>query len=82
MRRKSRAIWNNSATLGIRISIADNGVGIPRHNTAPIFEPFFTTRGKNGTELGLWVANGIINRLGGSIRMRSGVLPGKSGPAS
>ena len=71
--------WNEPANRGVRISIADNGVGIPRHNTARIFEPFFTTKGENGTGLGLWVANGIVNRLGGSIRVRSSVRPGKTG---
>jgi two-component system CheB/CheR fusion protein len=69
----------NSATRGVRIAIADNGVGIRTENISRIFEPFFTTKGEQGTGLGLWVANGIISRLGGSIRMRSSVRPGKSG---
>jgi two-component system CheB/CheR fusion protein len=64
---------------GVRVSIVDNGVGIPPHDTASIFEPFFTTKGEHGTGLGLWVANGIISRLGGSIQMRSSVRRGKSG---
>jgi two-component system CheB/CheR fusion protein len=64
---------------GVRVSIVDNGVGIPAHDTASIFEPFFTTKGEQGTGLGLWVANGIISRLGGSIQMRSSVGRGKSG---
>jgi two-component system CheB/CheR fusion protein len=71
--------WNNPASHGIRVTIADSGIGIAPDNTARIFEPFFTTKGEQGTGLGLWVANGIISRLGGSIRMRSSVLPGKSG---
>lgn len=69
----------NSSAQGIRVFIADNGVGIPAHNSPRIFEPFFTTKGEQGTGLGLWVANGIINRLGGSIQMRTSVRPGKSG---
>ncbi|MHB1856774.1 MAG: ATP-binding protein, partial [Acidobacteriaceae bacterium] len=44
-----------------------------------IFEPFFTTKGEQGIGLGLWVAQGIVSRLGGSIRMRSSVRPGKCG---
>ena len=71
--------WNNPAHYGVRITIADSGVGIPANNTARIFEPFFTTKGDQGTGLGLWVANGIISRAGGSIRMRSSVQPGKNG---
>jgi PAS domain S-box-containing protein len=69
----------NPAIRGIRLTIADNGIGIPPHNAARIFEPFFTTKGDQGTGLGLWVANGIVNRLGGWIRMRSSVQPGRSG---
>jgi two-component system CheB/CheR fusion protein len=68
-----------SATRGVRIVIADNGVGIPTENVARVFEPFFTTKEEQGTGLGLWVANGIISRLGGSIRIRSSVRPGMSG---
>ena len=74
--------WENRAipgTRGVRIVIADNGVGIPAHNTARLFEPFFTTKGENGTGLGLWVAQSILSRLGGSIRMRSSVRAGKCG---
>jgi signal transduction histidine kinase len=61
------------------MTIADSGIGIPQHNVARIFEPFFTTKGEQGTGLGLWVASGIISRLGGSIRVRSSVHPGKNG---
>jgi two-component system, chemotaxis family, CheB/CheR fusion protein len=75
-RKSSR--WNDSSE-GVRIVIADSGIGIPPDNLARIFEPFFTTKNEQGTGLGLWVANGIINRLGGSIQMRSSVRPGRSG---
>ena len=64
---------------GVRIAFADRGVGIPAHNVPLIFDAFFTTKGVHGTGLGLWVANGILNRIGGSIRMRSSARPGKSG---
>jgi two-component system CheB/CheR fusion protein len=77
VRKSSR--WNGSRVPGVRVVIADAGVGIPPNNRAHLFEPFFTTKGQLGTGLGLWVAHGIVNRLGGSIRMRSSVAPGKSG---
>jgi two-component system, chemotaxis family, CheB/CheR fusion protein len=48
-------------------------------NAPRIFEPFFTTKGEQGTGLGLWVANGIISRLGGAIQVRSSVRSEKSG---
>jgi two-component system CheB/CheR fusion protein len=71
--------FNHSGSHGIRVTIADSGIGIPSNDAARVFEPFFTTKGEHGTGLGLWVANGILSRLGGSIRMRSSVYPGKSG---
>jgi len=67
------------AVNGLRVTLVDSGCGIPPHNAARIFEPFFTTKGENGTGLGLWVARGIADRLGGSIRMRSRVHPDNSG---
>ncbi len=70
---------NNPAVHGIRIVVADRGVGIPANNRVHVFEPFFTTKGEQGTGLGLWVTQGIVSRLGGSIRMRSRVDSGKSG---
>ena len=69
----------NPAIPGVRIVIADRGVGIPEHNKVHVFEPFFTTKGEHGTGLGLWVTQGIVSRLGGSIRVRSSVRPGNSG---
>jgi two-component system CheB/CheR fusion protein len=71
--------WSNSAKHGIRIVIADSGVGVSRDNAGRIFEPFFTTKGEQGTGLGLWVANGIISRLGGIIQMRSSRDPQRRG---
>ncbi len=72
--------WRKThAVDGLRVTLADSGCGIPPHNVARIFEPFFTTKGENGTGLGLWVARGIADRLGGSIRMRSKVHPDNGG---
>jgi PAS domain S-box-containing protein len=56
---------------GVRITVADNGGGIARDNLRQIFEPFFTTNKDTGTGLGLWVSRGIVQKHGGSIRVRS-----------
>ncbi|MGA7294574.1 MAG: ATP-binding protein [Terriglobales bacterium] len=62
--------WSNDRE-GVRITVADNGSGIPRNQLRRIFEPFFTTKKDSGTGLGLWVSRGIVQRHGGSIRVRS-----------
>jgi signal transduction histidine kinase len=56
---------------GIRITVADDGSGIAPRNLSRIFEPFFTTKDSKGTGLGLWVSQGIIQKHGGTVRVRS-----------
>jgi two-component system, NtrC family, sensor kinase len=67
------------AQSGYCLSIADNGSGIAPQDRARIYQPFFTTKGERGTGLGLWVSAGIIDRIGGSIRVWSTRRPGRSG---
>ncbi len=71
--------WKDLGASGIRIYVADNGPGIAPEDRRKIFEPFFTTKGEKGTGLGLWVSQGIVNKYGGVIHMRSSTAPGKSG---
>jgi PAS domain S-box-containing protein len=56
---------------GIKITVADNGPGISAANMPRLFEPFFTTKESKGTGLGLWVSQGIVQKHGGVIRVRS-----------
>jgi signal transduction histidine kinase len=69
--------WNGLA--GVRVVIADRGPGISAQHVAALFQPFFTTKGERGTGLGLWVSRGIIEKHGGTIRVRSATRPGASG---
>ncbi len=57
---------------GVRITIADTGFGIPARHLESIFEPFFTTKKDTGTGLGLWVSRELVEKHGGSLRVRSG----------
>jgi signal transduction histidine kinase len=36
-----------------------------------IFEAFYTTKGIGGTGLGLWIIHELIEKVGGSVRVRS-----------
>ena len=56
----------------VEISVNDNGIGISPEDMKKIFSPFFTTKpvGK-GTGLGLSVCYGIINDMGGVMKVSS-----------
>jgi signal transduction histidine kinase len=69
----------HTTLYGYCLSIADSGSGIESQDRARIYQPFFTTKGERGTGLGLWVSAGIVNRIGGSIRVWSTRRPGRSG---
>lgn len=56
---------------GIRITIADTGLGVPSQALSHIFEPFYTTKGINGTGLGLWISLGIVAKHEGKLQVRS-----------
>ncbi len=63
-------IDSTSPAHGQRISISDNGPGIPPEVLTKIFMPFFTTKA-NGTGLGLAVVQKIIVQHGGTIEARN-----------
>jgi PAS domain S-box-containing protein len=71
-RRGKIAVTTSVIKDHIRISIADNGPGIPKENISRVFDPFFTTKevGK-GTGLGLSVCHGIVAAHGGNIYAES-----------
>jgi signal transduction histidine kinase len=54
------------------VTVADNGCGIADRDLPHIFEPFFTTKLEGqGTGLGLATTYGIIERLNGTIDVKS-----------
>ena len=53
-----------------RISITDNGPGIPLNVLPRLFRPFFTTKAK-GTGLGLAVVQKVIVQHGGQVEVRN-----------
>ena len=64
---------------GVRVVIADNGVGVPEAIKARIFEPFVSTKPETGIGLGLWICEGIVKKHGGRTRLRSRTGPKQPG---
>lgn len=68
--RVSRSIGRNGSRA-VRLTIADNGSGMPPERLKQIFEAFFTTKEMIGTGLGLWVTKQIVEKHGATVRVRS-----------
>lgn len=51
----------------VRVSVSDNGIGIPEGRITQIFEPYFSTK-QNGTGLGLAIVKRIVEDHNGFIR--------------
>jgi PAS domain S-box-containing protein len=54
----------------IRITVGDNGIGISSEARRRMFEPFYTSR-QEGTGLGLWLSQRVINDHAGTITAQS-----------
>jgi signal transduction histidine kinase len=70
---RPRAVQEGQLPAGkyLRISVEDDGTGIPLEVRAKIFEPFFTTKGKAGTGLGLATVYAIATHAGGDVAVTS-----------
>lgn len=56
----------------VRLTIRDEGIGIPPESLGRLTDPFFTTkRESGGTGLGLSISAGIVQEHGGSLRFDS-----------
>jgi len=63
--------WTNGQEGGIRITLADNGIGMSPEVQKRVFAPFFTTKADVGTGIGLWITKCLIEQRGGYVHFRS-----------
>lgn len=68
--------FENVAPL-IRLSVTDNGPGIPPEVLPKIFQPYFTTKGaRQGTGLGLNIVQRLVKEANGLLHVRTKVGQG------
>jgi PAS domain S-box-containing protein len=58
-------------TVGVALTVADDGVGIAPEILPRVFEAFFTTRFTVGTGIGLFIAKQLVEGHGGRIDLLS-----------
>jgi signal transduction histidine kinase len=63
--------FKNSAPL-LKMSVRDNGPGVPPEILPKIFQPYFTTKGTNhGTGLGLNIIQRLVKEAKGALHVRT-----------
>ncbi len=79
--RVSRATFRflGASMPAVRVSIADNGSGIPLEFRTRVFDAFFTTKQQKGSGVGLWLTMAIVQEHGGRLQLRSSTRAGASG---
>ncbi len=51
----------------VRVSLTDNGRGVPPENVTKVFLPFFKTKDGHHTGLGLWKLHQMVKQSGGTV---------------
>ena len=60
----------------VHFEIGDNGTGMDEETRENMFTLFFSSKGANGTGIGLFISNQVIDRHGGGIEVDSVVGEG------
>ena len=72
--------WSDQNRCGVRITVADNGSGIPKTILPQIFQPFFTMK-PNGHGMGLSLVKEVVQKHQGQLRVRSSTQARRHGTA-
>ena len=58
----------------VRLTVSDDGAGVPPGDRDRLFEPFFTSRrAEGGSGLGLPIARSLLEACGGTLELVDGV---------
>jgi two-component system sensor histidine kinase HydH len=71
----SVTLSEDTKNSGVRVRVADTGVGISEHHLEHVFDPYFTTR-QSGTGLGLAIVHKILESHQGEVKVESEVGKG------
>jgi PAS domain S-box-containing protein len=62
----------SSGSRRLRLTVEDNGPGIPEAIRERVFDPFFTTKDRTRhSGLGLWISRSIVQEHGGELSLES-----------
>lgn len=70
--------WCGQQRRGVRITIADNGCGVPESLLPQIFQEGFTMK-PDGHGMGMSLVRDIVQKHNGSLRVKSSTKPGRHG---
>jgi signal transduction histidine kinase len=70
--------WSGEERQGVRVTVADNGCGIPAKMLPDIFQRPFTTK-PAGHGMGLSLVKDTVQKHKGSLRVRSSMQPARHG---
>ena len=57
----------HDAPDGVRVTVADEGAGIPAELRRRVFTKFWTGSVRGGSGLGLYIVNGLVRAHGGTV---------------
>jgi two-component system, NtrC family, sensor kinase len=67
--------------VGLRLVVSDSGKGISEADRQRLFQPFFTANKPDGTGLGLWVSQSLVERYGGNQRRTACPVAARASPS-
>jgi len=76
-------VHSDDENISVKFTVKDTGVGISKENESKVFDAFSqadstTSRKYGGTGLGLTISAGLVNALGGALRVESELSEGSS----